>query len=377
MTIERFYELLAKLISADSDLNLQSSLTQIRDSLNNLTSQPNAAQHQTSLKNALEAFEVGTAELGRLIGLSDRRAIEEIGGKDFFDPSISASVADSISHNAMTPAVARDFVQNLTNQRAIFLETLKSTAKGIGDLGITQAEEANQPEVSVGFSIPRNLFDDQLDTFANELRFIDRLLRNIQEASTGQVTPPRLGTLASSIPTVVVWDGLLTLKLLGVVINEFLDAWKKIEKIREIRTSMANIGFDSGPAVKQIDEHIEAAVSDAVEKSKKSVMRDYPKKDGRQHELDTGLDKNLRRLFSLIESGLTVEIKVKADADDEDSTSDLHELKQIADRMDFPAPTQEPKLLKADLNIEDDTATVGASKSATAQTRTAKKKKAE
>jgi len=63
------------------------------------------------------------------LSASERAAIAEIGGGEFFDPDLAEKVKASIAANAMTPSVARDFVLDVATRRAEFLRTIKTTCR--------------------------------------------------------------------------------------------------------------------------------------------------------------------------------------------------------------------------------------------------------
>lgn len=374
MTIEKLYEILTKLVSVDTKLKLQTSLEQIRDSLANLAGQPAATQHQANLGTALAAFTTGAKRLEENITPSEWAAIEELDATEFYDPSIADKVRTSVERNAMTPAVARDYVQDIATRRATFIQTVKETIQGLKNLGVPQAEKKAAPPAEAAFSVPRTIFHEQLGAFARELQFIDRLLRNMNEALTGESQPTELVALSSSTPTVAVFTSLGALKLLGVVVNSFLDAWKKVEEIRMMREKLKSLGFVSATALDEMTAAIAASVKEVVEESTKLSLAEYRKDSGRRNELDNALRRDLHRLFGQIERGLTVELKINVD---DKATSSSDELKQIADivqKMRFPEPAKEPMLLANGEIIEDETVNpVTTKRTATTEKQTKKK----
>ena len=136
MTIEKFYETLSFFVNLDDRLRFQADLEVIRDTLNNLVSAPAQPQHQSALANALAAFSAAALELRGAVAPSQFSSIADVGGTEFFDPSIAERVQASVSTNAMTPSVARDFVRDLASRRAEFLTTVRKTLEGLEILGV-------------------------------------------------------------------------------------------------------------------------------------------------------------------------------------------------------------------------------------------------
>ena len=63
------------------------------------------------------------------------------------------------------------------------------------------------------------------------------------EAMTGGIQPAQLEDLSSSDPTIGVIALIGVISLVGDVINKFLDAWAKIEKIRNAKAMLEDLGL--------------------------------------------------------------------------------------------------------------------------------------
>src|SRR5713226_2165031 len=121
MTSQKLYEILKFLDTLDKKLNLQKSLESVREALTNLVGAPAQPQYQSALASALTSLEVAAAKLHGSITPSQYATIEDMGGAEFFDPSIAEKVKTSVQMNAMTPSVAKDFTEELATKRSEFL----------------------------------------------------------------------------------------------------------------------------------------------------------------------------------------------------------------------------------------------------------------
>ena len=92
------------------------------------------------------------------------------------------------------------------------------------------------------------MFDNELGEFVKELHFIDLLMRHFGEAVSGDAGPVRLEQLSSSVPAVALAASAQVIDAIAKVINAFLDAWEKIERIRRIRSELTEVGL-KGAAV--------------------------------------------------------------------------------------------------------------------------------
>ena len=125
-----------------------------------------------------------------------------------------------------------------------------------------------------------------------------------------------------------------------------MDAWKKIEEIREIRGRLKKIGMN-GVALEQLSDKVTTTVEEVVEESTELMIVSYRGEDGRRNGLTNALRADMRRLFGQIERGLTVEFRAEPKESDEDGHSKeaLQRLADLSKKIQFPQITDEPLLL--------------------------------
>jgi hypothetical protein len=350
MTSQRLYGILKLLDSLDRELSLQATLEAIREALNSLTNSPAQPHHQNTLAASLASFVTAVTKMTQALSPSDLALIREMGGADFFDPTMAAKIVNSIQTNAMTPSVARDFVQDFAAKRATFMGTVRAARESLEKLSITDAG-LKPGAADVAFLIPRDIFDNELGSFAKELSFISRLVQDFTEAQTGQPEPVELEQLSSSIPTVALIAALPALQVLGAVINKYLEAWERIEKIRIMRTQLAEIRLKKGhTALEELTEEITTTVNEVVEESTELVMQNYK---GNRGDLANAIRSDTRRLFGQIERGLTVEFRAQPKGSDGDTQQMLQQIAAVGSKLKFPQTTNDPLLLKAGEVLED------------------------
>jgi hypothetical protein len=350
MTAQRLYGIFKLLESLEQKLGLQSTLDAIKTALDNLVNQPAQPQYQNTLATSLASFTNAATRMTEAISPSDAAIIGDIGGADFFDPALATKVTNSIQTNAMTPSVARDFVSDLTTKRAAFLATVKQARQSLEKLNVTDADL--QPGTAdVAFLIPRDIFDNELGSFAKELTFISRLVQDFTEAQTGRPAPVILEQLSSSTPTVALIAALPALQVLGLVINKYLEAWERIEKIRIMRAQLAEIRLKKGKtALDELTEEITTTVNEVVEESTELVMKNYA---GNRGDLANAIRSDTRRLFGQIERGLTVEFRAQPQGSEGEPQQTLQQIAAVGSQLKFPKITNEPLLLKATEVLED------------------------
>jgi hypothetical protein len=340
-------------------LGIQTKLQAVASSLDALVQQPAHPPHQQNLASALTAFEHAVTKMTEQISPAAYALVRELDGERFFDPAMSAKVKQAIVGNAMTPSVARDYVRGLYTDRDAYLAVLNSINQGIRKLGI-KGEDLPVGSAEMAFMIPRGIFSNDLGAFAKELGFINRLVRHVSEAINEQVQPVELGQISSSDPTITLAAAIGAMTLIGEAVNKFLDAWKKIEEIRDIRQKLAKLGIRDKTNLKALNEEITSTVNEVVEESTTLIMSQSQVEQGRRNELDGLIRKDLLQLFGQVERGLVVEVRVSPPtASSGESDPNFDRLKVLSQTMQFPPMTHEPVLVPSgDLLDDNGSATV-------------------
>jgi hypothetical protein len=181
--------------------------------------------------------------------------------------------------------------------------------------------------------------------------------------------------ISCPIPTVALAASVPVIGAIAFVVNKFLEAWEKIEKIRRIRAELAEIGM-KGKAVDELTEQVTSTVEEVIQESVQHVLLKYPGEDNRKNELANAIRTDTRRLFGQIERGLTVELRAvpKKDADAAQQNA-LNEISRLARTMQFPEISVAPMLLKGEEILEGELHTVKQTKKTTTHKTTTVTKK--
>ena len=374
MTTDKLYETLTFMVDADEGLRLQATLEAVTNTLATLVNAPAQPAQQSALAGALSTFSSRADELKERLTPALLSAINELGGTEFFDPAIAGDVQSSIAANAMTPSVARDFVQDLATRRSNFLAVVRQTIVGLKALGVTN-EPLEPGGADLAFLIPRELFDNELGSFAKELIFLGRFLKDLSECLSGAAEPVILKGLSSSVPTIGLEAGIAVIAAVASLVDKFLQAWERIEKIRKARADIRALGL-KGKAVEELTDQIETTVTEVVETSTEIALSNYKGDQARKNELRSALLRDTRRLFGQIERGLIVQFSTSADGDDtEESQATLADIDRISRSLKFPQTKDEPILLSNGEVIEGEMKVRSTSKSTkTSNTVTTKRK---
>jgi hypothetical protein len=245
----------------------------------------------------------------------------------------------------MTPSVARDSIQDLTTRRAAFLKTIRDIRSGLDTLGISSTE-LPPGTADLFFLVPRDLFKNNLQLFAKELNFINRLIEHFAEATTGKTIHVQLESLASSDPTIFLVTAPEVIAKLADAVDKFLNVWERVKKMRKVRDEVAELGM-KGTALDEMSEQITTTVEEVVEETTKITLQNYNGDPTRRRELENALKNDTRRLYGQIERGLSVHFRANPKDGDEDEgkLASLNQINAIAHKLHYPPPAKEPLLL--------------------------------
>ena len=103
--------------------------------------------------------------------------------------------------------------------------------------------------MEIGITIPRKLFDNNLDGLIAELKEIRFILRAFSEVSTGSVEPVILRQISTTDPLFFLGMPAETIAAVGAAVTWVLSTWRQIEEIRNVRAETQNLQFANCSAV--------------------------------------------------------------------------------------------------------------------------------
>lgn len=275
-----------------------------------------------------------------------------MGALPYFGSAMLARVKQAIADNAMTPAVAQQEAERLAGERAQLIKSLETLKQSMEALGFEE-DELEQGEAEVGFQIPREIFDNELEGFSQELHQLRLIIRAFSEAAGNPGERIELRQISTSDPLVFVLLAYGTVKLIGGAVSWCLDQWKKGEEIRVLRNNTANLAGvpEAQQLVDQFDTLIRGTIKASVREESERLARDSHADEPRKNELANHLEVALEGLLARIERGMTVELRflpppsVEAETEEGDeAAAEFQEMKDLQQRLVFPEPARDPLL---------------------------------
>lgn len=353
MNAERLYELAKLLVEQDSQLGIQPLAEQLKQALEALQNSPNDPATQQNASRALDAVDAVVSEFLHSMTPARADAIRAIRGEKWFSSEFVREIRTTLSENPATPAVATAKAQKLVQERKRYLSLLGTLAESLGNVGLEPDDLNESPEL--GFTIPRNLFDNTLPGLQQELLEISRIIDFFSEATVGKKTDIEVRQISTSDPTFFVSVVMPVAVAIGMSITWLLNTWKQALEIRELVSSAKSKGF-SDDELKVFTDRIEKTINEAIDQRVDELIKPN-KNQPRDNELRNGLRYAHRALLARIERGLTVEIRflpppqqdevideAELNGHDNQDRADRLALAEFAAAMEYPEPSEKPIL---------------------------------
>ena len=210
------------------------------------------------------------------------------------------------------------------------LEQLNSSAKALA----LRTEELEPGESVVGFTIPREAVDEELDRLQKEVLFFGRLISMVAEVVEGSSGDPvKVRSLQSSDFAIDLATNVSVAAGIATAVEYLVRGLKKLKDIRGVKDKMQELGFEQG-LLDELDKKGEAAIDAEIEEIDAKIFQDHKINDeGRVNELRTGISLRLRGLAARLERGYSVEVRTQLSAeptkDEEQKGAAISSLSQV------------------------------------------------
>jgi len=339
MNAERLQGIIDFLLKAEISTKIQERLSTLRVMLGNLAANPADPTHQSQTVAALSELRKTVSSFAESLSAAQNRNLTDVKAHAYFSNDMVAEIADSFARNGVTPAVVQQQVNNLSEERQRYLDTLRSTQVSLNTLGI-KSEPLSPGEAEIGFLIPRALFNNNLDDFQDELKTLNSIIRTFYEISNVTPEPISLRQLSTSDPIIFLGGSAKVLITIGKAINWCSDTIRGTMEIKRI-VDAARAASVEQAVVESLEQQIEKRIAKCIEDKIGEMAERYCGDSHRKNELMGPLEKSLEQLLERVANGMTVEIGMlppakKADGTDADEKLQFDQLKQIARELAFP-----------------------------------------
>lgn len=230
---------------------MQDRLQEVLNAIGGMASNPQDPSQQTALASNLDAFDASVSKAAEDFSPAELERLRLLGSRNFFDRSLYEQILASVNSNPTTPAVARDFIQEIVNSRNGLLDDFRATKALSERLGWTT--DVNHDKIAeLGFTIPRNIFDNRFDNFIKELDFLKRFVSSVYETLGEDGSDIAVSSLSTTDPLILLGVSFFVAKRVGQTVTWALNSWKSVEEIKEIRSRAAGLKSFSQAEIEKV-----------------------------------------------------------------------------------------------------------------------------
>ncbi|AFY30138.1 hypothetical protein [Cyanobium gracile] len=333
MNAERLHAIaltLQKELSSSQTLNKFDRLIQ---ALANQVSQPSQPQYQQetsdSLKDLLKTLDVAESNN---FSPAWRESLADLGLTGLLGQDLALQINYVFERNQITPAVAQSELQSLRETLQMFSTAIDQIVSSFYSLGVGR-EDLEPGECEVGILVPRNFVNNQLGTFGDELKELNKIFGVFSELATGSRPGFAIKTISSSELTVFLEAASAVGACIALGLERILELYKKLLEIRKIQAELSSLGLEK-KNLKGIEEHSNAMMGKGIEEIASHLISEFHRSadNGRKNELKVELKYALNKISNRIDCGFNFEIRMQApvqdEADREGEDSDDYELSE-------------------------------------------------
>jgi len=348
-----------------------SLIEQLAGTLRNQVNEPahpdypqQTAQHRAALNERLASAPSNN------FSAAWHETLEELNIAHLLGEPLRQRIEEIFLRNEITTAVAADEVQALAEEVRMLRTNLDQVITGLEAFHVG-AEELAPGEFEIGFLIPREAVDNELEAMSRKLIELKKeIIGPLEELVTGTRSDIKVKTISSSdfqffletVPDVAV--------MLSQVI---VDLYAAFEKVKRIRKSIADlIGDVRDESLELLREDASESMNLDIDALATKLLDTYSgniKDDKRRNEMKIAITHSLRKTAKRLEESYTIEIReyqeppepeegeqpVQLDAAAEEARRVIAERQPLMRRLELPGePILELEEGDDDGNDDDD-----------------------
>jgi flavin-binding protein dodecin len=306
---ERLHAVVNAIEDEMSAVKMVGLLQQLRDSLQQLGSEPGQPSHQQSASDArTQLNEVLSTAPSNEWAASDHEALEELGVDDLVGQPLLDQIEEILSRNDMTPSAAATELDPIVQRVEQLQSAVTNLRNGLSFFAIG-AEELAPGEFEIGFVIPRRAVKEDVELLGKEFIKLQQILGPFMELADSREAV-RVRSISSSSFAAFLDSAPAVALMVASTVERLIAAYKNVLDIRISRQKLKEAGA-SDKTLKAAAADAEAAMGKEIGKVVTEMMRQAKHVEpGRKHELKMALKVSLNLLANRIDRGYSIDVRV-------------------------------------------------------------------
>ena len=323
MNLSQFYNVAKFLVDSYDKGGVEASYQQVLSALQAQISSPGQAQLE-GLSSALEQLRKAVIKANySTMTPTWKLLVDELDLANFVGDVIYSKPKRHITESGPILTEALTIVQtdfNLTQQSYNYLRQAKDALKYLE----YPFETLEEGESELLIELPRALFENQVSDFASRLKLFDQIVSTCAEVATGSPEKLILKEISTTDPIIVALATPATVLFVLKVVNQILDAYKKVVEIREMQEKAKAINLKP-----EIQKSLLAESESRINESIEAFLIEIKRERKINNALSEKLKKMTYKLAALIDHGARVEGWARLSKQAEEEEAEIFEARNL------------------------------------------------
>jgi hypothetical protein len=306
MNAERLHAIVNGLAEDLAATNTPALVRQLANALQQSAQDPSQQQTASSVRQQLE--EALSSASSDKFSPAWRQSLEELGVADLFGSALLAQIEAILARNEITPSAAAADLTPIADRLDGLNDAIEQLRPGFEFFNVG-AEDLAPGEFEIGFLIPRQAVDDELQELGDEFARLKRILGPFLELATGSRDDVHVRSLASSEFQVFLDSAPTVAALIAMAVERLIASYANIMNIRIAHQQLKDSGMSEAalaPIKSEADSMMKQDIGQLVDEL---LTANQQADQGRANELRTELISSLNALANRIDRGYGVEVR--------------------------------------------------------------------
>lgn len=233
---------------------------------------------------------------------------KEMGASKYVGSGLYQRLKNTISENQITPINASVEVKKIIDEVNVFYNQIKVLDDTFESLGV-EYENLDPGEFEVGFSLPKNMVGNSIESLEKEFHKLDLFLKTMQEIVGDEAGSLKVKTISASEWQIFVDSIPAVAACISVTIERIVALYKTNLEIKALKNQLEEKNLPE-EVTEPLKVYVENAVKQEIRKVAENLVDEYYQKDDeeRKNELKNKTTQSLRYLADRIDKGAVIEV---------------------------------------------------------------------
>lgn len=225
MNVEILRSFIENILRIEDKFKIQDKIKNIQSNIVAIVNLPQDEPSQKDLTESILELRVSLNDILGELSPKDWENLDQIDARKHYSADIIRNIELSISKNSMSPSVVRDELDILIEKRDEFIRAMNDSIINFSIFGI-DSFSIQEGHAEIGFQIPREIFDNNLDGLIKELKTLRFIVTTFSISVTGRAQEIEITQISTSDPIIYFDIAVKVVAAIGAGVSWALHTWK-------------------------------------------------------------------------------------------------------------------------------------------------------